>query len=99
VKGDQQLYKDQDFSPIAEDIRQGRKTIIAGGPKRRTTLLNDAGKRVKRKAKAEMIQAHLMQGVEAKALRKVLDLYPDEVVLLMHAVFLTAPLVCCLYRQ
>jgi hypothetical protein len=46
-----------------------------------------------------MIQAHLMQGVEAKALRKVLDLYPDEVVLLMHAVFLTAPLVCCLYRQ
>jgi hypothetical protein len=42
------------------------------------------GKSIGLKEPAEDRLAHLIQGVEAQALRAIVELYPDEVVLLMH---------------
>lgn len=78
------LYADPTFSGIADDVLQGRAAILKGWPRRRKTILNAMGKRVGLKAPSEERLAHLIQGVEAQALRAVMELYPDEVVLLMH---------------
>lgn len=84
------LYKDPVFSAIADDIKQGRAIILKEWPRRRTTILNDMGKRVKIKEKPEVVLAHLIQGVEAKALRRAIELYPDHILLLMHDGFVTS---------
>lgn len=84
-----ELYKDHEFSAIAKDVEQGRRVILDAWPKRRSTLVNDLGKRVKLKAKPEVRMAHIIQGIEAKAIRAAVELYPYEVVLLMHDGFVT----------
>lgn len=84
-----ELYKDPEFSGIAKDINKGRACIIKGWPKRRTTMLNDMGKRIKTKDSPAKVLAHLIQGVEAKALSVAVKLHPNDVVLLMHDGFVT----------
>lgn len=83
------LYRDTEFSALAADVKAGREVILDGWPKRRTTLLNDLGKKVKLSEKAEVKMAHIIQGIEAMAIRAAIDLYPDEIVLLMHDGFVT----------
>jgi len=83
------LYKDPDFSSIANDITKGRSNIIGGWPKRRTTLLNEMGKRIKSDDSPAKVLAHIIQGAEAKALNIAIDLFPNDVVLLMHDGFVT----------
>lgn len=83
------LYQDAQFDAIAQDIRQGRQAIIQGHPRRRTTLVNAMNKRIRLDQGSDKILAHLMQGIEAKALRVAIDLYPIDVVLLMHDGFIT----------
>lgn len=83
------LYMDHEFSAIAKDVEQGRRVILDAWPKRRSTLVNDLGKRVKLKTKPEIRMAHIIQGIEAKAIRAAVKLYPSEVVLLMHDGFVT----------
>ena len=78
------LYSDPEFAGFADDIKKGRTLILQKWPKQRTTLVNAVNKRVSLKAKPEEVLAHLMQGVEAQALKRVMELYPNEVVLLMH---------------
>lgn len=78
------LYLDAEFAAIAEDITEGRRVILKNWPRRRTTLLNDMKKAVGLKAKPEVRLAHIIQGIEAKALWAAIRLYPDDVVLLMH---------------
>lgn len=48
-------------------------------------------KPVSLKAKPEVRMAHIIQGIEASAIRAAINLYPDEIVLLMHD--------GCYYRQ
>lgn len=79
-----QLYADHQFAAIAKDIKEGRAAILDGWPKRRLTLMNDMGKRVGKKEPAEIRLAHIIQGIEAKALLAAIKVYPDEIVLLMH---------------
>lgn len=83
------LYQDRDFAAIAKDVQRGRDVILKAWPKRRTTLLNDIGKPVSLKAKPEIRMAHIIQGIEAMAIRSAIGLYPDEIVLLMHDGFVT----------
>ena len=83
------LYLDREFAAIAKDVRAGRDVILKAWPKRRTTLLNDIGKPVSLKAKPEVRMAHIIQGIEAMAIRSAIGLYPDEIVLLMHDGFVT----------
>lgn len=84
------LYQDAEFSAIARDVQRGRDVILRAWPKRRTTLLNDLGKPVKLTAKPEVKMAHIIQGIEAMAIRSAISLYPNEVVLLMHDGFVTS---------
>lgn len=86
----QSLYANPLFQSIARDIREGRQVILSNWPTRRTTLLNDMGKRVKKKERPEVKLAHLLQGIEAKALRAVIRQLPNDVLLLMHDGFVTS---------
>lgn len=83
------LYQDKEFSAINKDVQTGRDLILKGWPKRRSTLLNDLGKPVKLKTRPEVRMAHIIQGIEAMAIRSAITLYPDEIVLLMHDGFVT----------
>jgi hypothetical protein len=83
------LYAHPLFQGIAQDIAQGRRVILDNWPTRRTTLLNDMSKRIKKNEKPERKLAHLLQGIEAKALRAVIELIPNDVLLLMHDGFVT----------
>ena len=83
------LFNDARFKAIADDVLEGRKIILKNWPKRRTTILNDMGKAISIKGQANVRLAHLIQGIEAKALRTAINLYPDEVVLLMHDGFVS----------
>ena len=83
------LFENARFKAIASDIIEGRKIILSKWDKRRTTLLNDMGKAVSLKAPANVRLSHIIQGLEAKALKAAIDLYPDEIVLLMHDGFVS----------
>ena len=83
------LYAHPLFKGITDDIKQGRRIILDNCPKRRTTILNAIGKSVKRKEKPEVILAHLLQGIEARALERVVEILPDDVLLLLHDGFVT----------
>lgn len=84
------LFKSERFITIQQDIVFGRKLILDGWAKSRNTISNDMGKRIKLKKQdgkpeaSEKLLAHIIQGVEAKALKAAIDVYPDEIVLLMH---------------
>jgi len=78
------LYADAVFCGIHEDVKAGRKSILAGSPKRPRTILNAVGKAIQLQRPPKDILAHLLQGVEVKALRAELDLYGDDICLLMH---------------
>ena len=78
------LYTEPTFAAIARELLEGRAAILKAWPRRRKTILNAMCKAIALGAPAEERLAHLIQGVEAKALRAIVDLYPDEVVLLMH---------------
>lgn len=83
------LFANTHFRSIADDVIGGRKEILARWEKRRTTLLNDMGKAVGLKEPANVKLAHIIQGIEAKALRASIRLYSDDVVLLMHDGFVS----------
>jgi hypothetical protein len=81
------LYLDAEFSAIAKDVQRGRDVILKAWPKRRTTLLNDLGKPVSINAKPEVRMAHIIQGIEAQAIRSAIGLYPDEIAEFVEAEF------------
>jgi len=82
------LFEDKQFKAIHSDIMKGRRAILnSWHRKTHTGLINDLGKRVALKAKPEIRLAHLIQGIEAKALREVCNLYRVE--LPMHDGFVT----------
>ena len=83
------LFDDPDFAGIAKDVLTGRNAILKGWPKRRTTLVNDMGKAVRLKETPGVRLSHIIQGIEAKALKAAITLYPDEIVLLMHDGFVS----------
>lgn len=83
------LFADARFKGIANNVIEGRQIILENWPKRRTTLLNDMGRSVSIKEPSNVRLAHIIQGLEAKALRAAIRLYPDEVVLLMHDGFVS----------
>ena len=83
------LFNDPDFAGIANDVLVGRDAILKGWPKRRTTLVNDMNKAVRLKETPGVRLSHIIQGIEAKALKAAISLYPDEIVLLMHDGFVS----------
>jgi len=87
----ERLYQHPLFKGLMGEIRAGREAILAGWPdKGRTTYRNMMGKRIKKKESNEKILAHLIQGIEARMLNIVLDLYPEDILLLQHDGFAAA---------
>ena len=81
----ERLYRVEQFLAIKADIQGARQKILAGWPRTRNgRLVNAFGKAIPRTAKAEERLAHLIQGVEALALKTVINMHPDEVCLVQH---------------
>jgi hypothetical protein len=79
------LYQVEQFKAVKADIQSARQKILAGWPRTRNgRLINDFGKAISVKAKAEERLAHLIQGVEALALKSAIDMYPDRICLVQH---------------
>jgi hypothetical protein len=79
------LYQVEPFRAIKADIQGARQRILAGWPRTRNgRLINAFGKAIPRSAKAEERLAHLIQGVEALALKTVIDMHPDQICLVQH---------------
>lgn len=79
------------FSGIRIDIKKAREVILSNwiSTPRSSTLMNAMGKRIKKTESAKKRLAHLLQGIEAQALRAIIDMMEDSVVLLLHDGFVT----------
>jgi len=79
------LFSIKLFADIHKDIQKARKVILDGHPRTRTGWLkNMFGLSIGGRASKEKLLAHLIQGVEATALKAVLDAYPEDIVLVQH---------------
>ena len=83
------LYADANFSGIAADVKAGGKLILEQWDKSKTMLFNNMGKSILLSEPSNKKMAHLLQGIEAKAIKAAIMLYPDDVVLLMHDGFVS----------
>nr|MDQ3057608.1 hypothetical protein [Pseudomonadota bacterium] len=73
------------FIAIHADIVRARQTIVRSWPRdRQGRVANMFGRSIGGRIHSEQILAHLIQGVEASALRAILLLYPQEIVLVQH---------------
>jgi hypothetical protein len=81
------LYRDKGFAALARDITEGRRAILAAHRGKR--LANALGLSINAAASPKQRLAHLLQGVEAQALRAVQAVYPKEIVLLIHDGFVS----------
>jgi hypothetical protein len=90
-----ELFDNKTFRHIQADLFEGRRLILDKWPKTRNSIKNDMGKSTRfkhkggKREKPENLLAHIIQGVEAKALMTAIDLYPDDIVLLMHDGFVS----------
>lgn len=79
------LYKHPLVSEIYNDIKNGRKAIIDGWNHTNSAyLINALHKGISRKASVEEKLSHIIQGIETKALKEAVKLYPLDICLLMH---------------
>lgn len=91
VERSEALFADKAFADIAGDIRAGRSFILKSWPQRRGGIVNHVGKSLSVTGSSdEQKLAHLCQGVEAGALRAVIEHETDSVQLLMHDGFVTS---------
>ncbi|SFO21841.1 hypothetical protein SAMN05216386_2977 [Nitrosospira briensis] len=78
------LFQDPVFRNIHEDIKRGRKIILAAQRPSRGVIFNAVGKSISVSKGVPERLAHLIQGVEASILKEVLDLHGADIVLLQH---------------
>lgn len=80
------LFKVEQFKAISQDVEQARRAILKGWKQRTSNgrLTNAFGKSIAGNAKPAEQMAHLLQGVEASALKAAIDLYPSQIVLVQH---------------
>lgn len=85
VDAAKRLYQHPIFKALKDEVAKSRSAIIKAWPRSANgSLVNACGKAIKGDAKNPEILAHLLQGVEAAALRSVFDAHPGEIVLLQH---------------
>ena len=91
VDAAKRLYKSPVFIGIDKEIKKARGIILskcARTPK--GWIKNAFGKSVAGTVKQAPQMAHLLQGVEAKALQAVINLHPDDVILAQHDGFVSS---------
>lgn len=78
------------FRALERDIRLARKVVLTNSDKtERGWLKNAFGKTISATATAAQQFAHLLQGVEAKALQIAIKSHPDEIILAQHDGFVS----------
>jgi hypothetical protein len=79
------LYRVELFKGILDDVTKAREVILKNWPRTANgSLTNAYGKAISGKDTKAQKLAHLIQGVEAKALMTVIELHPNDLVLLQH---------------
>ena len=79
------LYKVDLFKSIVRDVARARAVILKNWPRTANASLTNAyGKAISGTDKRAQQLAHLIQGVEAKALMAAIDMHPNDLVLLQH---------------
>lgn len=101
----QRLYNVALFRAIKTEVDQARNAILSEWPRTANGgLTNAMGKAISGKARPAEKMSHLIQGVEAKALNAVIQVYPHEIVLLQHDGFAAAcsldsdAILCAIYQ-
>ena len=90
VEAARRLYAVPLFMGIKTDVANARKAILAGFTRNKNgSLTNAFGNAIDGKAKATKQLAHLIQGVEAKALHVAVTLHPSEIQLVQHDGFVS----------
>lgn len=90
VEAARRLYEVTQFAALKADIANARRAILRGHPRtRKGWIKNIMGKSIGGQKAPEKILAHLIQGVEAKALKTVIESHGNCVVLLQHDGFAT----------
>lgn len=86
----EQLFKHEVWRAIYKDVLRGRGRIVDSQEVNRKGWIHNAlGKPIKEDKTREKILAHLLQGIEAQALRAIVQTVPDQVLLLVHDGFVT----------
>lgn len=79
------LFDHPTFRGLEQDISGARDAILNGWPVTRQTIRNDMGLTMSvKEADKRQLLAHILQGIEAKALEAMHQLYPTDIVLLQH---------------
>ncbi len=85
VERAKRLYQDSVFKALLGELEATRAAIIDAWPHRnREHIVNDVGYGIDTRESAKCVLAHLLQGVEAKMLRAVVDAFADDLLLLQH---------------
>lgn len=90
VEAAERLYLSPVFKALTADIERARDVILsrcATTPK--GWKVNAFGKAISGEGNKAQQMAHLLQGVEAKALQAVINSYPDDVILVQHDGFVS----------
>jgi len=84
------LFASPVFMGLSNDIARARAAAMSYCPTtRKGSIVNAFGKSIHGKARQEQKMAHLLQGVEAKALQAVVNRYPEDIVLVQHDGFVS----------
>jgi hypothetical protein len=83
------LFKDTEFVAIANELADGRSLILSKWPNADGFIENDFGRRLSLRATPEAQLAHILQGIEAKALRACMRAYEGNLILPVHDGFVT----------
>lgn len=84
------LYAVPQFAALKTDIANARRAILKGHPRnRKGWITNLMGKSIGGKQAPEKVLAHLIQGVEARALNTAIESQGGSIVLLQHDGFAT----------
>ena len=79
------IYKHSKFLALRNEISEARAVVLKAQEVSRRTIKNCRGLTIRLDGSNERQQlAHLLQGVEAKALEAAYSLYPEKIVLLQH---------------
>jgi hypothetical protein len=84
------LYVTPLFKGLKDDIANARAAVLSKCLKKRNgSTVNAFDKSITLTASSEQKMAHLLQGVEAKALQAVVNRFPDDIVLVQHDGFVS----------
>ncbi|RYF47208.1 MAG: hypothetical protein EOO38_12595 [Cytophagaceae bacterium] len=79
------LYALPTFLALSTELVGARSVILSSWPRTANgSLTNASGKAITGRATPAKKLAHLLQGIEARALRAAVNLYPDAIVMMQH---------------